>query len=227
MAEAKSPSPLAVSGATAPALPVSDRRSAEVALAVFVVVLLGLLAFRGYGTRLGARPTETVTARVDLNRAERSELEQIPGVGPKLAHAIDKHRREKPFRSLDELRDVRGVGPVTFDKVRPYLRVDAQQTAGSGPDPDPPILERKRPAPVPLAPRPPGARKLQPGDPPVNINTASAEQLQLLPGIGPATARNVVAARAVRPFKSIADLDRVKGIGPKTLDKLRPFVVAE
>lgn len=195
---------------------------------MFGVVLLGLLAFRGYGNRLGARPTEPVTVRLDLNRAERSELEQIPGVGPKLAQAIDDHRREKPFRTVDELRDLKGVGPVTFDKVRPYLRVDSHSPPAESSDLDPPILERKRPAPdkptTPPAPRPAGRGKLQPGDPPINANTASATDLQRLPGIGPVTAQSIIAAR---PLRSVGDLDRVKGIGPKTLEKLRPFVVVE
>jgi competence protein ComEA len=48
-----------------------------------------------------------------------------------------------------------------------------------------------------------------------------------IPGVGPVTAQNIVAARAERPFSSVADLDRVKGIGPKTLEKLRPFVVVK
>jgi competence protein ComEA len=61
----------------------------------------------------------------------------------------------------------------------------------------------------------------------VNVNTASSEELQRLPAVGPVTAQNILAARADRPFRSLADLDRVKGIGPKTLEKLRPFVVVE
>jgi competence protein ComEA len=210
-----------------------SRREAQVALAVFLTILVGLLAFRGYGNRLGARPTEQVTAaRIDLNRAERSELEQVPHVGPKLAEAIDTHRKQKgPFRSVDELRDVKGVGPATLDKLRPYLRVDANTTpaaAASLPDADPPLLERKRPAAPPVQPLAPvraaGSRKLQPGDPPVNVNTATADELQRLPGIGPVTAQAIAAGR---PFQSVADLDRVKGIGAKTVEKLRPFVTVE
>ena len=46
-----------------------------------------------------------------------------------------------------------------------------------------------------------------------------------LPGIGPVTAQAIIASRTATPFQNLNDLDKVKGIGPKTLEKLRPFVV--
>ena len=55
----------------------------------------------------------------------------------------------------------------------------------------------------------------------VNINTASAQELSLLPGVGEKTAQLIIAAR---PFQSAADLARVKGIGPKKVEKLSAFV---
>jgi len=55
----------------------------------------------------------------------------------------------------------------------------------------------------------------------VNINTASAEQLQQVHGIGAKTAELIVAYRNDHgPFKSIDDLEHVKGIGKKTLKKI-------
>jgi competence protein ComEA len=59
----------------------------------------------------------------------------------------------------------------------------------------------------------------------VNVNTASAEQLAMLPGIGDARAREIVAARKARGgFKQVEDLLAVKGIGEASLAKLRPYV---
>jgi competence protein ComEA len=58
----------------------------------------------------------------------------------------------------------------------------------------------------------------------VNINTATADELRLLPGIGPAKARLVIEYRTAHPFRTVEELARVKGIGPKTVRKLRPHL---
>ncbi len=62
----------------------------------------------------------------------------------------------------------------------------------------------------------------------VNVNTASIEELQLLPGVGPARARAILEAREhLGGFKRVEDLLEVKGIGPVALEKLRPFVAVK
>ena len=59
----------------------------------------------------------------------------------------------------------------------------------------------------------------------VNVNTASAQQLAMLPHVGPSVAERIVEHRAKNgQFKSIEDLALVKGIGDKTLDQLKPYV---
>ena len=66
------------------------------------------------------------------------------------------------------------------------------------------------------------ARKLQGV---VNVNTASVEELQLLPGVGEARARAIVDLRKQRGgLKSLEDLRDVKGIGEVSLERLRPHV---
>lgn len=57
----------------------------------------------------------------------------------------------------------------------------------------------------------------------VNLNAASADELETLPGIGEVLARRIVAYRAeIGGFRRIEQLDDVRGIGPKTLDKIKP-----
>lgn len=62
----------------------------------------------------------------------------------------------------------------------------------------------------------------------VNINAATAAELELLPSIGPALAQRIIDERTrLGSFKSIEDLDKVRGIGPRTLERLRPLVRIE
>jgi len=63
---------------------------------------------------------------------------------------------------------------------------------------------------------------------PVELNGASLQELQKLPGIGPKMAERIVAYRQENGrFKSVADLQSVKGIGVKKMEKLGPLVVVK
>ena len=55
----------------------------------------------------------------------------------------------------------------------------------------------------------------------LNLNTATEEQLEALPSIGPALAARLIAAR---PYRNLADLDAVRGVGPSLMEKLTPLV---
>lgn len=61
----------------------------------------------------------------------------------------------------------------------------------------------------------------------IDVNAAGAEELALLPGIGPSIAGRIVSDRDGRgPFASVDELRRVKGIGAATLERIRPFATA-
>lgn len=62
----------------------------------------------------------------------------------------------------------------------------------------------------------------------VNINTANADELTMLPGIGPSRAAAIIERRStVGPFKRVEDLLEVSGIGEKALERLRPYCVVQ
>ncbi len=68
-------------------------------------------------------PQRSAQFWVDVNKADWPELAQLPGVGEKLAQRIIAARDERgPFLDHADLRRVRGIGPKTLEKIRPYLR---------------------------------------------------------------------------------------------------------
>jgi len=115
--------------------------------------------------------------------------------------------------------------------------LDALNLAARARDGDQILLPPKQAAPasnaaVPVT-IPPGPRAFELSPPAlavpqaayVNVNTAGMEELDRLPGVGPATAQKIIDYRSrIGRFTSVEQLEEVKGIGPKKLEKMRPFV---
>ena len=91
-------------------------------------------------SRAGAAPTSVVSARpsvrtsdpaqtgtpvakLDLNRASVAELQTLPGIGTVLAQRIVERRTAQPFRAIDELTEVKGIGEKRFARVRPLVTI--------------------------------------------------------------------------------------------------------
>lgn len=70
--------------------------------------------------------------RFDLNTATAAQLDLLPRIGPKLAARIISHRQQHgPFRRLEELQEVAGIGPKTFATIKSMLNV-SPTISGSG-----------------------------------------------------------------------------------------------
>jgi len=124
------------------------RRADQAAVAVLVV--LGLASMGGWWIAHGgcrgelveierAQP-RTAQFEVDLNQADWPELAQLPDIGETLARRIvDSRNQQGPFLDHNDLTRVRGIGPKTVERIRPYLRPVPEHraiVAGSGSDGD-------------------------------------------------------------------------------------------
>lgn len=214
------------SEASAPGILEIWPKPVQIALAVLLcAVLVFIAAHVFFGDLRDARPTELEqgafpTAVVDLNKAEKALLRQLPEVGEKLAERIDEYRRSNGgFRSVEELTNVSGIGRVKLTRIRPWVFVeDDEGEEEEGIIRTVSMSEKKR------QPAETRTRKGEALKGPVDVNEASIEKLQQVPGIGRVIAGRIVEARKQKQFESVNDLRRVPGIGPKILEKIRPFV---
>jgi len=138
--------------------------------------------------------------RIDINSADETALRRLPGVGPSRAAAIVRDRKSRgPFRSLQDLSRVPGIGQGLIERLSPHIEtVSASQTSS--------------------------LRLTSRG---IDINRAQIKDLEQITGIGPALATRIVAYRSRHGgFATVDDLLRVPGIGPKKLEILRDEVFA-
>jgi competence protein ComEA len=233
------PTPALASGPAKPDRFAAWPRSLQLATAVLAGMLFMLLILRGHAHWSARfRPLEIesdlpLQFRIDLNDADRATLLQVPGIGEAMAERILSYRQDHgPFQSVKQLLEIHGIGSATLERLRPWIEVKGESFA--------PITRvsatKKQQAPLRVAGSP-ESNLPSPGKPaaapskvdgltgPIPINTASLEELQKLPRVGLKRAQQIIEERSKSPFQSIEDLRRVSGIGAKTLESLRPYIM--
>jgi competence protein ComEA len=170
---------------------------------------------------------------IDLNGASQKELESIKGVGPAMAKKIVAGR---PYKSVDELLKA-GLSTKQVEAIKPFVTVGSAAPAKEAPAkaattvaPAKPAAEAK-PAKEMKAEKATksaekatkSAMKLAPGQK-VNINAATKEQLDALPGIGPVKAQAIIDGR---PYKKTEDIMKVKGIKQGEFNKIKDVITVE
>ncbi len=137
---------------------------------------------------------------VDLNNASAKELTAIPGIGVVKANAIVEYRKKiGMFTSISQLKEVKGIGPTTVEKISKYLKIDKPHLTGKIVES---ISDSERNK--------------------IDINTAGVDELMKIKYIGPKKAKAIVEYREKNgPFRSIRDIMKVDGIGPKTFERIK------
>ena len=188
----------------------SRRRLLAVALLLVVALVLGLRHLRGGGAHVAIPPLRTAApahaaARrlvVDVAGAVRRPGLYRLAPGTRIADALALAGGPAPKADVDL---VNLAAPLADGEQVLVPRRGARASAGSsGGD-------------ATAAPPSPTA--------PVDLNTATAEQLDTLPGVGPVTAQKIIAFRLAHgPFTSVDQLDAIPGIGPARIAELRGLV---
>jgi len=197
---------------------------AEAPLADRPSIADSLLAAGDSAVETKARRSRPLAAgeTIDPNVASEEELDRLPGVGASIAKRIVHDREQNgPFASSEDLARVPGLGVRSVERLRPHLRVASsgfRSPAGrAGPEtPSRATGSARERTSGPAS----GARS-------IDLNRATAAELQTLPGIGPVTAERIIAFRAeYGRFADVSELVRVSGVGPRTLARIAPLVTA-
>jgi len=152
-----------------------------------------------------AGQTTPKASKVDLNSASQSELEELPGVGTATAKRIIAGR---PYKTVDDL-SKSGVSASEIARLTPLVSVGSPKSGAQ-----PKLAGEKQSA------KPDAGNPTPDSHSKINLNTATQTELEALPGVGPATAKKIIAAR---PLSRLSDLSK-SGVSQSEITRLTPLV---
>ena len=195
------------------ALPISRRRALAAAVALVAAAALA-------GRELGdSGPAASTPTRVTAVRSAPARPARL------LVHVVGAVRQPGLYRLPEGSRIADAVtkaGGATRKADLTLVNLAAPVADGTQV-----VVPRRLPAAATGSPAaaPAGSAAGTPSAGPVHLNTATVEQLDALPGIGPVTAQKIIDYRQENgAFASVDDLDAIPGIGPKRLEQLRELV---
>lgn len=173
---------------------------------------------------------ETVTFPLELNAASAAELEQLPHIGAVLAERITAYRDQiGGFSNREQLLEVEGVGEATLYEIYDLLYLENETFPEPEPEPEPAGAPAPAAAPQPAETAPPATEPPAAAAPavtfPLDLNQATAAELEQIPEMQPELAEKIVAFRQqIQAFSSVYELLYVDGMTEAYFVQLRDYV---
>jgi competence protein ComEA len=202
------------------AIPLSAAGIVAASIGAVVAVGGGVVAFRALQA---PPPPELSLPRATPPAAARATTSMA---GPVVVHVAGAVARPGVYplqpgaRVVDAIGAAGGTGPdADLDPLNLATRLSDGDRVF--------VPHRGQAPPAVIGPGPSGDAGSGDSSGPIDLNSADAEELETLPGVGPATAQAIIAWREQHgPFRSVQDLLQVRGIGPAKLEALRDLVTA-
>ena len=153
--------------------------------------------------------------RLDINQADSAKWASLPGIGPVLSSRIVRFRKlKKGFQQVEDLQQVYGLSPETYQQIRSSLYVDTNS------------LQRFQGAEKSYAHRSESPSISSHSSLQVNVNTADSAALVQVPGIGPKLAPRIIKFRNILGFyASVEMLQHVYGMYPDNFERMKPYLI--